>query len=43
MTEKYEKFLERLEELDSIRAYDTAKKSGELPVPFEQAMREIGR
>jgi hypothetical protein len=40
---EYEKLLEDLEELDSIRAYDDAKKSGEMPVPFEQAMREIER
>ena len=40
---QYEKLLEDLEELDSIRAYDAAKKSGEIPVPFEQAMREIER
>jgi hypothetical protein len=29
---EYEKLLEDLEELDSIRAYDAAKKSGEMPV-----------
>ena len=40
---EYEKLLAELEELDSIRAYDAAKKSGEMPVPFEQAMREIER
>jgi hypothetical protein len=40
---EYEKLLADLEELDSIRAYDAAKKSGEIPVPFEQAMREIER
>ena len=40
---EYEKLLADLEELDSIRAYDAAKKSGETPVPFEQAMREIER
>jgi hypothetical protein len=40
---QYEKLLEDLEELDSIRAYDAAKRSGETPIPFEQAIREIER
>ncbi len=40
---EYEKLLADLEELDSIRAYDAAKKSGEMPIPFGQAMREIER
>jgi hypothetical protein len=40
---EYEKLLEDLEELDSIRAYDAAKQSGETPIPFGQAMREIER
>lgn len=40
---EYEKLLEDLEELDSIRAYDASKESGEMPVPFDQAMREIER
>jgi hypothetical protein len=30
-----------LQDLDSIRAYDAAKKSGEKPIPFKQAMQEI--
>ncbi len=30
-----------LEELDAVRAYDAAKVSGEKPIPFEQAIREI--
>jgi hypothetical protein len=30
-----------LEELDSIRAYDAAKASGDEVVPFEQALQEI--
>jgi len=37
---EYEKLLD---ELDSIRAYDAAKKSGEAPIPFEQAMQQIER
>ena len=32
---EYEKLLEDLDELDSIRAYDAAKRSQETPVPFE--------
>jgi hypothetical protein len=40
---EYEKLLEDLDELDAIRAYDAAKKSGEIPIPFEQAMQEIER
>jgi hypothetical protein len=39
----YEKLLDDLEELDSIRAYDAAKHSGETPVPFDQAIQEIER
>jgi len=37
----YQRILEELEELESIRAYDTAKASGEKPLPFEQAVKEI--
>jgi hypothetical protein len=33
----YEKLLDDLDELEAIRAYDAAKKSGETPVPFEKA------
>ena len=39
----YEKMLEELEELDSIRAYDAAKASGDEVIPFEQALQEIQR
>jgi hypothetical protein len=38
---EYEELLDDLDELDSIRAYDAAKKSGEKPLAFERAMREI--
>jgi hypothetical protein len=31
---EYEKLLEDLEELDSIRAYDAAKNSGETAIPL---------
>ncbi len=33
----YQKLLEELEELDSIRAYDIAKASGDEVLPFEDA------
>lgn len=33
--------LDELEELDSIRAYDTAKQSNDEVIPFEQAIAEI--
>ena len=36
-------FLEELEELESIRAYDAAKASGDGAIPFQQAMEEIER
>lgn len=39
----YEKLVDDLDELNSIRAYDAAKKSGETPVPFEQAAQETER
>jgi hypothetical protein len=37
----YHRLLEQLEELESIRAYDAAKASGDEVVPFEQAVAEI--
>ncbi len=39
----YQRLLEELEELESIRAYDTAKASGDEVIPFEQAIAEIER
>ena len=39
----YRKLLEELEELESIRAYDAAKASGDEAVRFEQAVDEIER
>ena len=41
--EEYRELLDALEELDSIRAYDAAKTSGEKPVPFEEAVGKIER
>lgn len=38
---EYRKLLEELEELESIRAYDAAKASGDEAIPFEQAVTEI--
>jgi hypothetical protein len=40
---EYQAILEDLEELESIRAYDAAKASGDEVVPFEQALQEIQR
>lgn len=37
----YRRLIAELEELDSIRAYDAAKVSCDVAVPFEQAVREI--
>ncbi len=39
--EDYQKLLEELEELESIRAYDAAKASDDEAIPFEQAIKEI--
>ena len=38
---RYIELLEAQEELESIRAYDDAKSSGDEVVPFSQAVREI--
>ncbi len=38
---QYEELLDDLDELESIRAYDAAKKSGEKPIPFVEAIREL--
>lgn len=37
----YEKLLEQLEQLNAIRAYDTAKLSDEEEIPFEQALKPL--
>jgi hypothetical protein len=39
----YEKLMEDLEELESIREFDAAQQSGESPIPLKQALREIER
>ena len=39
--EDYHRLLAELEELESIRAYDAAKTSGDEAIPFEQAIAEI--
>ena len=41
--EDYRRLMEELEELESLRAFDSAKASGEKPIPFEQAVAEIER
>ena len=37
----YQRLLEELEELESIRTYDAAKASGETPILFDEAVNEI--
>jgi len=37
----YQRLFEQLEELESIRAYDAAKASGDEVVPFEQAITGV--
>ena len=39
--EDYQKLLDELEELESLRAYDAAKATGEEAIPCEQAIAEI--
>lgn len=39
--DEYHKLIEEIEELESIRAYDKAKASGDEIIPFEQAVSEI--
>ena len=39
--ERYYELLEAQEELESIRAYDEAKASGDEAIPFSQAVNEI--
>lgn len=39
--ETYRKLLEELEELETLRAYDAAKASGDEAIPFEEAVAEI--
>ena len=38
---EYQRILEELEDLESIRAYDAAKTSKEEAIPFAQAVNEI--
>ena len=40
---EYRRLLKKVEELDSIRAYDTAKASRDGVIPFELAIKEIER
>ena len=37
----YAKLVDALEELESIKAYDAAKSSGDEAVPFDDAIKEI--
>jgi hypothetical protein len=38
---EYEKLIEDAEELEAIRAYDSAKESGRTPIPYEQVLLKI--
>ena len=38
---EYQELLDALEQLESIRAYDAAKASGDDTVPFDEAVAEI--
>ena len=38
---EYEKLIEDAEELEAIRAYDSAKEEGGMPIPYEQVLRRI--
>jgi len=40
---EYERLLVALEELDDLRAYAEAKAFGEVAMPLEQVIAEIGR
>ena len=39
----YERLLAQAEELEAIRAYDTAEAAGDVAVPLDDALREIER
>ncbi|MEE8585338.1 MAG: hypothetical protein V3T83_10850 [Acidobacteriota bacterium] len=41
LLQQYKRILDELEELESIRAYEEAKSSGDEAIPFEQAVDEI--
>lgn len=38
---RYDEFLEALEEIDSIRAFDRAKSANDEAISFSQAVKEI--
>jgi hypothetical protein len=40
---EYQALIDDLEELEAVRAYDAAKASGEIAIPFEQAIEDIER
>ena len=39
--EKYNSMLEKLEEIEDIKAYDAAKASNDEIIPFDEAIKEI--
>jgi hypothetical protein len=40
---EYEELMEEIEDLQTVREYETAKASGEVPIPLEQALDENRR
>ena len=40
---EYERLLAQAEELEAIRAYDSAKAAGDTALPLEEALRDIER
>jgi hypothetical protein len=43
MEDRKEALAQMEEQLECVRAYDRAKASSEIPIPFEQAIEEIER
>jgi len=41
--EEYEELIDEVEELEALRAYDSAKAADDEAIPFEQAVSEIER
>jgi hypothetical protein len=41
--EKFNASKDDIEELEAIRAYDSAKEEGGTPIPYEQVLRRIER
>jgi hypothetical protein len=41
--DQYNKLLDQLEDVDDVRTYDAAKAEKDEIIPFEQAVKEIGK